>query len=74
MGETIELEAGRPIPPAKHGNAKYPFAEMAIGDSFALPCDVTVHSMRATARYHAKRHGRSFIIRRDGEYRVWRVA
>ena len=76
MQDDIIVESGIPIPARpKPANARYPFDELAVGDSFPVPGDVTPNAMRATARYHAKKLGRAFTVRTDGaSYRLWRTA
>ena len=47
---------------------KYPFRQMAVGDSFHAPCRVTyLHNFRALASVTGCRYGMKFKIRKDGE-------
>lgn len=61
----------------KGGNAwKYPFADMNIGDAFAVK-DATRNRLSAAATKHAQKYGGKFTVRRtgnDNEYVVIRVA
>ena len=65
-----EIEKDQPI---KRSNGKYPFADMDIGDSFA----VGPHELR-TVRTYASVHNSGgkmrFSVRWTGhEYRCWRI-
>ena len=64
-----EIEKGVPLP--AHGNARYPFRDMAVGDSF-----VSDRNISAAVSEAGKRLGLKFICRKqpDGSFRVWRVA
>ena len=57
--------------PAPGRRAKYPFAEMEVGDSFEAPESAKLR----TAAYNAgKKSGRKFTCRtHDGALRVWRI-
>lgn len=53
--------------------ARYPFAELEVGDSFTVPMD-RAHSCRNRACVHAGKTGRKYTTRRQGDVlRVWRV-
>lgn len=72
----IKIEKGIPQPPTKGGKKKYPFGEMAIGDSFLVPTDNNgAGSVRCAASYYGSRHpGFKFVVRMvDGGCRCWRV-
>lgn len=81
---TIEIESGIPIPvKAKVGRkqAKYPFAGLAVGDSFFVPVipgktlGETQRSISGSTGYHARKTGMRFTSRRvDGGVRFWRTA
>ncbi len=64
-----------PIPPARSTLARYPFADMEPGDTFAVPAEEN-KKVRLAAHSYGKRHGKAFTIRRqeDGTVRVWRTA
>lgn len=72
----VEIEKGVPF---RDGRAtgrkpKYPWAEMAVEDSFRVD-GVTRNAMSATARYHAKKTGRTYrVATEDVGVRVWRLA
>lgn len=80
----IKIDKGVPFPPgASRGPIpKYPWGEMAVGDSFAVPLDdrtPMTHPTRRAAGLWASRHGVRFATRtvtENGErvVRVWRVA
>lgn len=53
---------------------KYPWSDMEVGDSFRVE-GVTRNAMSATARYHAKKTGRTYRAATEGTgVRVWRMA
>ncbi len=61
------------MPPKRTSYSKYPFKNMAVGDSFLFDGDRDV--VGAAGRYFAKGTNIKFSIRKaDGGYRVWRVA
>ena len=75
-----------PTPPPADGRPrKYPFPDMAPGDSFAVPLagedthkseDLTAVRLRASAIRYARMNGGKFTVRTDrqaGEARCWRV-
>ncbi len=69
--DEILIEKGIPMPRRDHGNAKYPWLRMEVGDSFLWsgPAN-SVHNNAAAA----SRNGRKFKARKtDAGYRVWRV-
>lgn len=74
-----KVESGIPMPSRKAHNAKFPFKEMQVGDSFLVPFDGedegTVRSRIASNCTHQKRRiGRQYATRKvDGGIRVWRV-
>lgn len=67
MAERGSAHRGRP--------AKYPWAEMEVGDSFFSPSDgATAATMRAGAQKAGKRLGFTFAVRLvEGGVRVWRT-
>jgi len=70
----ITLEKDMPIPPANGANARYPFGDMVVGDSFALPKQ-QANSVRSAASQFGKRNDMRFAVRVQGEQvRVWRTA
>lgn len=86
---TIEIDKDIPLPTAcgRGPPAKYPFAEMEVGDSFAVPLtgerygnhssDKAAVSLSVTSHTYGKRHGKKFTVRQlndEGVARVWRVS
>lgn len=67
-----QIEHGVPIPPTK--TSRYPFAEMAVGDSFGS-AEEPANTVRACAIAYAKKHhGKKFIVRSvEGGCRCWRT-
>lgn len=71
---TYEIKKGIPIPTSRP--AKYPFAELEIGDCFDCPIDRprTRINVSMAAKGFAKRHGVKFATRKIGDVvRCWRV-
>ncbi len=65
---TIKIESGIPMP------AKFPFAEMKLGDSFLVPESTSRNVVTVYARRHAIKTGMKFTIRQTPEgYRCWRI-
>ncbi len=68
---TIKVESGIPMP--RKGNSPYPFHEMKVGDSFAVPLSQSDRA-RSAARMHGVRHGKKFAGRAGTKnYRIWRI-
>lgn len=71
------IEAGVPLPKQRRRYSAYPFAELAIGDSFIVPQDPDGSPpVRVFTQVYAwsRRDGRQFMARRvDGGIRVWRI-
>ena len=65
----MKVESGIPIP------AKYPFAEMKVGDSFAVPPKINRSAVNVSAMRYGRKHGMKFTVRRtvDGTLRCWRI-
>jgi hypothetical protein len=65
----LPIDKAIPLP------SRFPFEQMKVGDSFAIPPDV----QRTTASVAATRYGnktnKKFITRKmpDGSYRCWRT-
>lgn len=65
-------------PPQPQG--KYPFAQMQVGQHLAMPCvtrqdSYQVATVRSAAQAYGKRHGVKWQSKRkDGVWRLWRVA
>lgn len=70
--DLVKIEKGIPLP--SHGNAKYPWAAMEIGDSF-LVTHIPMKSIQRIASAAGPVHQRKFSTRTvDGGIRVWRIA
>lgn len=82
----IEINRDLPPPPPTEGRPrKYPFPDMAVGDSFTMPLsgantlrgeDHTAHRLRSSAMRYARLHGGKFTVRTDREAdvaRCWRT-
>lgn len=71
----FKIEYGIPLTGRKNGRkAKYPFADMNVGDSFALPAK-NVKSARSRAFQINKKMGFKFAFRTfNDKVRCWRVA
>jgi hypothetical protein len=55
--------------------SKYPFGEMAVGDSFFVASGEGAFVVSAAACSHGKRHNKRFATRAvEGGTRVWRIA
>ncbi|MXO67764.1 hypothetical protein GRI72_02815 [Altererythrobacter marinus] len=75
----FKIEKGIEMPASHRAMRRYPFADMEVGDSFAVPVndgedDMTV---RSAAWDYGRRHGMKFtgrLLRDEGVLRVWRVA
>ncbi len=67
-----KIEKNVPLP-TEHGNTKYPFMQMEVGDSFFA--DGIPSSARTAAYAHAKRYGITLVSKREANgYRIWRTA
>ena len=73
----MKIEKGVPLPT---NDAKYPFAKMEVGDSFAVTLDDKKTSSRVSTYAHigGKRLGMKFVVRTVVEkgrkmIRVWRI-
>ncbi len=69
----FKIETGKRIPPPKTTN-KYPFKEMAVGDSFLIPCKGINEVKKAQVNVHGSaRKIRIATRKEDGGLRVWRT-
>jgi len=66
----MKVEKQIPIP------TKYPFHQMQVGDSFAVPADKKRTSVSVAAKRFADKHGMKFVVRimPDRSFRCWRIA
>lgn len=66
----IKIDKDIAIP--QHALSKYPWADLEVGDSFAVPANT---SFRTQASAAAKKLKRRFTVKQIGdEMRVWRVS
>lgn len=71
---TITIDHDTPLPEDGQHRAVYPWADMQVGSSFALP-RAKYATLKAAAYLRGKRHGERYTVRvRGDEARVWRVA
>lgn len=69
----FKIEKNVPIPNGVAAKAKYPFADMDLGDSIHVPKE-RFGKARAAATAFGKYHQKKFAGRRDGKGgRIWRV-
>lgn len=68
-----QIERGIPIPPKDGRAAKYPWREMAVGDSFTV--DKSAKDMNAQRANASRKYGRKFCVRSidENHCRIWRV-
>lgn len=74
MSKQYRIEKNIPIP-KPNSQSKYPFGEMAIGDSFLAPSEKKT-SISAAISSFRKTHPDAFFAQRrvsETEIRVWRV-
>lgn len=74
----VKLEQGVEIPPIRYAKQPlYPYAQMQVGDSFALPADAdgkVERSLRASSYRHGRLKGGKFVVRVvEDKVRVWKV-
>ena len=55
---------------------KFPFADMQVGDSFAVPPDVKRPAINVAATRYGRKHDMKFVVRLtpDRTLRCWRTA
>ena len=78
---TFEIDKTQPIPKSTKGRPRiYPFMEMEVGDSFAVPIQLddktTGNLLRCAARAYSRKYGGKFAIRIERSKNVtrcWRV-
>ena len=65
----MKVEKNVPIP------NRYPFGEMEVGDSFAVPPSTSRNNVAASASRYGDKHKMKFTVRKykDGAYRCWRI-
>lgn len=79
MATAFKIESGVPVPTylGPGQPEKYPFSQMAVGDSFVAGeySATLLNSVRSCAQHQERRHSRRFIARKHGnDLRVWRIA
>lgn len=54
---------------------KFPFADMKVGDSFAVPTDIKRPAVTVAAMRYGRKHGMKFTVRQvaDKTFRCWRI-
>lgn len=74
MSGLFAIEKGVPVPPRDNGRtAKYPWADMRVGDSFFVP-GVKTNAMAGSKAQAAKKHNAKYSMRSvDGGVRIWRI-
>lgn len=75
----MQIEKNIPLPPRAYDkagrNARYPFPDMEIGDSFILKLSAKRSVISCLMIYHSRKRGTKYASRRLPEgLRVWRVA
>jgi hypothetical protein len=65
----IKVESGIPV------KKKYPFEEMKVNDSFAIPTNIQRTTVAVAAKRYGDKHKMKFIVRimEDRTYRCWRI-
>lgn len=76
---SIKVEKGIPLPAAGSGVAKYPLADMEIGDSFFTPTEGKGNAMNRVATVSRLHKPKKFTHRTREEngvkgVRCWRIA
>lgn len=72
----IRIQHGKPLPrPHSYQLTRYPFARMAVGDSFFVAASDLPASGPAVLRSSARNRGFKAAIRAEGDgFRCWRIA
>ncbi len=78
MSDSLKIERGIPMPPARSKCTSWPFADLKVGDSFLVPIPPGTHSiMQARVLQASRRHkanGEEYCSRKvEGGVRVWRT-
>lgn len=66
----MNIEKGVPLP------KRFPFADMEVGDSFAIPAETRRSAVNVAAKRFGVKHGMKFTVRLmpDRSLRCWRIA
>ena len=69
----VKIEKNVPMPEWQNKRSKYPWKQMAVGDSFEA--EITARSMNPTAYRAGIQLEKKFVVRTTGKVkcRVWRV-
>jgi hypothetical protein len=74
----MKIERNVQMPPAEGGpgrKCRYPFSDMAVGESLFAKDENSAGSLAMAAYAYAHRSGKKFSARKaDGGCRVWRVS
>ena len=65
----MQVENQVPLP------KRYPFHQMQVGDSFAIPPDIRRETVAVAALRYGRKHDMKFVVRLmpDRSYRCWRI-
>lgn len=65
----MKVEKNVPLP------SKWPFKDMQVGDSFAVPKDISRTTVSIAALRYGRKHGMKFTVRTttDRTLRCWRI-
>jgi hypothetical protein len=65
----MKIEKGIPLP------RWFPFEQMEVGDSFAIPPDIRRETVAVAALRYGRKHDMKFVVRLmpDRSYRCWRL-
>ena len=70
----FKIDKNIPMPAIKHGNAKYPFDEMEVGDSILVKGVAAARSCKQAAYKYGKQNGKKFAARAAANgARIWRT-
>lgn len=71
----IEIEKNIPMPAGNYRN-KYPWGDLAVGDSFEFPDGVSSNAAHTAASLASLRFQKTFRVRKTGDntFRCWRLA
>lgn len=73
MSKDVTIDKDVEVPDLTGVNARYPWREMEVGDSFSIPKDVKERSMHVMASRWGKKLDVTFSVSTK-ERRVWRTA
>ena len=71
---TIQIEKNVPLP-GRQTTSKYPFKHLDVGESFAVPADGSLATVRSRATKLNKTSDKLFTVRQTGSggHGVWRL-